>query len=110
MIAQTPNPPYYAVIFSSIKSDQTEGYDAMAESMANMVVSQPGYLGHESARDGIGITVSYWDSLAAIKNWKLVSEHQEAQAKGRTNWYQSYKTRICKVERDYEFEQMDDSK
>jgi heme-degrading monooxygenase HmoA len=102
MIAKTPKPPYYAVIFSSLKSDQTDGYDTMAELMANMVMSQPGYLGHESARDGIGITVSYWDSLESIKNWKAISEHQEAQTKGRATWYQSYKTRICKVERDYE--------
>ncbi len=60
MIAKTPTPPYYAVIFSSMKSDQTQGYDEMAETMAQLVIQQPGYLGHESARDGIGITVSYW--------------------------------------------------
>ncbi len=110
MIAKTPKPPYYAVIFSSIKSDQTQGYDEMSEAMVQLVMQQPGYLGHESARDGIGITVSYWDSLESIKNWKAVSAHQDAQIKGRSTWYQSYKTRICKVERDYEFEQKDESK
>jgi heme-degrading monooxygenase HmoA len=110
MIAKTPTPPYYAVIFSSIKSDQTQGYDEMAEAMAQLVMQQPGYLGHESARDGIGITVSYWDSLESIKKWKAVSAHQEAQIKGRSTWYQSYKTRICKVESDYAFEQLEDSK
>jgi heme-degrading monooxygenase HmoA len=110
MIAKTPLPPYYAVIFSSIKTDQIQGYDAMAEAMVNLVMQQPGYLGHESARDGIGITVSYWDSLESIKKWKAVSEHQEAQLKGRSTWYQSYKTRICKVERDYGFEQLEDAK
>jgi heme-degrading monooxygenase HmoA len=110
MIAQTPQPPYYAVIFSSIKSDQTQGYDQMAEAMAALVMQQPGYLGHESARDGIGITVSYWDSLESIKKWKAVSAHQEAQIKGRSSWYQSYKIRICKVERDYEFEQLEETK
>ncbi len=103
MIAKTPSPPYYAVIFSSIKSADDAGYEEMANQMEEMVKSQPGYLGHESARDGIGITVSYWDSLEAIKNWKAVSAHTEAQSKGRSQWYQSYKTRICKVERDYSF-------
>ena len=65
---------------------------------------QPGYLGHESARDGLGITVSYWESLDAIRNWKMVSEHLFAQRMGREKWYSSYKTRICLVERDYGFE------
>jgi heme-degrading monooxygenase HmoA len=101
MIAQTPEPPYYAVIFSSLRTDIEEGYEAMAERMVEMAVEQPGYLGIESARDGLGITVSYWESLEAIRNWKAVWEHREAQRLGREKWYSAFKTRVCKVERDY---------
>ena len=104
MIAQTPKPPYYAVIFTSTRTEINEGYAGMAERMAELAAQQPGYLGHESARDQMGITVSYWSSLESIKNWKKDTEHLLAQQKGREEWYAHYKTRICLVERDYEFE------
>ena len=103
MISQTPDPPYYAVIFTSERTGLNDGYAEMAERMVTLAQQQPGYLGHESARENIGITVSYWDSLEAIKNWKQNTEHLIAQQKGRSEWYASYKTRICKVERDYSF-------
>ena len=103
MISQTPDPPYYAVIFTSERTGVNDGYADMAERMVTLAQQQPGYLGHESARENIGITVSYWDSLEAIKNWKQNTEHLIAQQKGRSEWYASYKTRICKVERDYSF-------
>ena len=104
MIAQTPKPPYYAVIFTSLKAGNDEGYNEMADRMEELAKEQPGYLGHESARDGLGITVSYWESLDAIKNWKNNIEHIQAQQKGRSDWYSHFKTRICLVERDYGFE------
>ena len=103
MISQTPDPPYYAVIFTSERTGVNDGYAEMAERMVTLAQQQPGYLGHESARENIGITVSYWDSLEANKNWKQNTEHLIAQQKGRSEWYASYKTRICKVERDYSF-------
>lgn len=103
MIASTPAPPYYAVIFTSERTTVDDGYADTARRMVELAMQQPGYLGHESAREEIGITVSYWDSLEAIKNWKQNSEHLVAQQKGRSQWYSKFKTRICKVERDYEF-------
>lgn len=103
MIAKTPNPPYYAVIFTSIRTETNENYSSTAERMVELASEQEGYLGVESARNEIGITVSYWESLEAIKNWKQNSEHKIAQELGRKEWYAAYKTRICKVERDYEF-------
>jgi heme-degrading monooxygenase HmoA len=103
-IAATPSPPYYAVISTSLRTDVDEGYGDMADQMVNLASQQPGYPGQESAREGLGITVSYWESLKAIRNWKMVSEHLFAQRIGREKWYSSYKTRICLVERDYVFE------
>lgn len=104
MLAQTPTPPYYAVIFSSILSDETAGYAEMSKLMVNLASQQAGYLGHESARNEVGITVSYWKDLESIKIWKQNLDHLEAQTLGKLKWYQCYKTRICKVERDYGFE------
>ncbi|MCB0655645.1 MAG: antibiotic biosynthesis monooxygenase [Saprospiraceae bacterium] len=103
MIAATPKPPYYAVIFSSMRTAGDQGYGRMAEHMEELAAQQPGYLGVESVRDGLGITISYWASLEDIRNWKRQVDHWEAQKKGRSTWYSAYKVRICKVERDYEF-------
>ena len=96
--------PYYAVIFTSLQNQTVEGYEEMSNKMEELAKQQPGYLGMESARKGIGITVSYWESLDAIKHWKQQSEHLEAQKKGRNAWYSWYHVRICKVEREYSFE------
>jgi heme-degrading monooxygenase HmoA len=101
MIASTPAPPYYAVIFSSIRTEGDFGYSVMANRMLELAKVQPGYLGVESARNEVGITVSYWESLEAIRDWKMNAEHLFAQKMGREKWYASFKTRICKVERDY---------
>lgn len=103
MIAQTPTPPYYAVIFTSVKSADDKGYSEMAEVMVNLAQQQTGYLGMESVRENIGITVSYWKDLESIKEWKNNSHHQIAQEKGKTDWYTSFKVRISKVEKDYDF-------
>jgi heme-degrading monooxygenase HmoA len=102
MIAKTPAPPYYAVIFTSLRTDVDKGYSAMAQHMVDLAAQQPGFLGVESARNEIGITVSYWESLEAIRQWKAHAEHLVAQRMGRDVWYDAYKTRICLVERDYE--------
>jgi len=103
MIAITPKTPYYAVIFTSIRTDENYGYDKTADRMESLAKKQKGFLGVESARNKIGITVSYWDSLDSIKAWKSENEHEVAQQKGKTDWYSAYKVRICRVDRDYEF-------
>jgi heme-degrading monooxygenase HmoA len=94
---------YYAVIFTSTRTEVEAGYAEMAMKMVELAKVQPGFIGIESARSEIGITVSYWESLEVIKNWKANMEHFEAQEKGRTTWYKNYKVRIAKVEREYEF-------
>jgi len=102
-IAKTPSPPYYAVIFTSQRTEGDKGYSAMAEKMVELASRQSGFLGVESAReaDGLGITVSYWESEEAIRNWKRNSEHQLAQEAGKKTWYETYQIRVAKVEREY---------
>ena len=104
MIAPTPEAPYYAVIFTSLRTEGDHGYDDTSERMLALAERQPGFLGVESAREGVGITVSYWKDLASIKSWKANTEHLVAQQNGRKEWYARYKTRIAKVERDYSFD------
>ena len=96
--------PYYTVIFTSLQTDRTEGYSEMAKSMENLAKLQPGFLGIESARGALGITISYWKSTEDIKNWKANIDHLTAQKMGKEKWYRWYKVRICKVEREYEFQ------
>ncbi|MDH0494388.1 antibiotic biosynthesis monooxygenase family protein [Comamonas aquatica] len=101
--APTPQPPYYAAIFTSQRTAGDQGYGAMADRMLELACQQPGYLGAESVRDahGFGITVSYWSSEAATRDWKQHAEHQVAQAQGHARWYQHFELRIAKVERAY---------
>ena len=95
--------PYYAVIFTSTLTKESEGYSDMANKMEALAKTQAGFLGIDSVRENVGITVSYWESLKAIKTWKQNSEHLIAQQKGRSQWYSWYNTRICKVELEYDF-------
>ena len=101
LIARTPEPPYYAVIFSSLQSDVGDGYAETAARMMELAARQPGFLGVESVREELGITVSYWSDLESIQRWKAQAEHLQAQKMGREKWYSDYKTRIARVERDY---------
>ncbi|RUR40824.1 antibiotic biosynthesis monooxygenase family protein [Vreelandella populi] len=102
-IANTPEPPYYAVIFTSVRTDIEDGYDEMAVRMVELAAQQSGFLGVESARNEVGVTVSYWADLDSIKAWKAHAEHKEAQRLGHRQWYKHFKTRIAKVERNYGF-------
>lgn len=103
--AETPQPPYYVVTFSSTRTEGDHGYGAMADRMAELALQQPGCLGAESARDadGFGITNSYWADEESLKAWKQVASHLAAQRIGRDRWYRQYKVRIARVERAYEF-------
>ena len=104
-IAKTPEPPYYAVIFASQRTEGDSGYGKMSEKMVELASQQKGFLGVESARDeSLGITVSYWDSLESIKAWKENSAHSAAQDKGKAEWYQNFSLRVCRVERHNFFE------
>lgn len=104
-IAVTPAPPYTAVIFRSIRSDDTDGYADMAIEMEQLAAEQPGYLGIESSADRqTGLTVSYWASEDDAKAWKQVGEHLAAQRLGAERWYADYVVRVATVQRDYRSE------
>jgi heme-degrading monooxygenase HmoA len=101
-IARTPNPPHTTVIFTSTRTDGDRGYAATAERMARLASAQPGLLGVESARDSVGITVSYWADDAAAAAWTRVAEHLAAQRQGQQRvWYSDYQVRVARVERAY---------
>jgi heme-degrading monooxygenase HmoA len=101
-IAATPEPPYIAVIFTSVRTtEDVEGYAAMSTAMDRLAAEQPGYLGIEAAREDVGITVSYWRDEASARAWKQVAAHLGAQRRGRERWYASYTVRIATVTRDY---------
>lgn len=98
--------PYYAVIFTSTQTEHTEGYADTANHMEELAQEMPGFLGIDHARSEIGITISYWKTLEDIARWKAQKDHQVAQQKGISDWYQNYTIRICKVEREYSFSKL----
>ncbi|MFS4415809.1 antibiotic biosynthesis monooxygenase family protein [Maribacter sp. 2307ULW6-5] len=97
------SPHYYAVIFTSLRRENSPGYEEMARAMEALARKQPGFLGMEHARQELGITVSYWENREAIAAWKRHATHQFAQERGKEDWYAWYRIRVCRVERDYEF-------
>ena len=103
MIVNHLHPPYYAVIFTTLLTEDLTDYLETAERMEELAKEQEGYLGLESARNQLGITISYWKDLNAISNWKNQLEHTQARERGRKQWYKQYQLRICKVEREYGF-------
>ena len=103
-LARTPQPPYFAVVFTSVRTARDDaGYAATADRMVELATQQPGFLGVESVRgdEGVGITVSYWESLDSIRHWRENAEHRQAQSLGKSQWYERFHLRICRVERDY---------
>lgn len=101
-IANTPAPPYYAVIFTSVRSEGDNGYAEAARHMVELAATQDGFLGFETARQEIGLSVSYWSSLAAIDAWKHNAAHREVQQQAK-NWYKAFRVRVCRVEKEYGF-------
>lgn len=99
--ATTPEPPYVAVIFTSLRTAGDHGYAAMSAAMEELAAQQPGYLGIEAARDGLGITVSYWTDAASAADWKQHATHLIAQRRGQNEWYSDYRVRIAVVQREY---------
>jgi len=104
LIARTPEPPYYVVIFTSLRTEVDAGYAEAAQRMLELAAQQPGFLGVESARsDGLGITLSCWQSEEAIRAWREHAEHSAVREQGRADWYAAFATRVAKVERAYSF-------
>jgi heme-degrading monooxygenase HmoA len=101
--ACTPSPAYLAVIFTSQRQGDDDGYGVTADRMVELAAQQPGFLGVESTRDGdgFGITVSYWTDDAAVLAWKHQVEHADARRRGREHWYERYALRVARVERAY---------
>jgi heme-degrading monooxygenase HmoA len=103
MISNTPDPPYYAVIFTSLRTEVDDNYLETNDHLYELAKGMPGFLGMESARSGLGVSVSYWKTPEDILAWKKNMEHGKAKEKGKREWYTEYKVRIAKVEKDYGF-------
>ncbi|MGF1431579.1 antibiotic biosynthesis monooxygenase family protein [Kitasatospora sp. LaBMicrA B282] len=103
--APLPDPPYYAVVFTAVRTPGDDGYEETDERLLKLAADQPGFLGLDAARraDGLGITVSYWRDEESIAAWREHAEHALARAHGREHWYASYSLHVAKVERAYGF-------
>ncbi|WP_018685028.1 antibiotic biosynthesis monooxygenase family protein [Actinokineospora enzanensis] len=110
-LSTTPEPPYYAVVFTSLLAQDHDGYAETSDRMTELVRSSPGYLAHDSARDdtGTGITVAYFRDEESIETWRRQAEHVVAQDRGRAQWYDAYEVRVAKVERAYGFRRVERS-
>ncbi|MCH7534628.1 MAG: antibiotic biosynthesis monooxygenase [Bacteroidetes bacterium] len=104
MIINTPSPPYYAIIFTALLNDDLTGYYETSERLMELAKDYEGFYGMEEVADKWEINISYWKDVESIMEWRNNSEHIIAQEKGKKQWYECFKMRIAKVERDYNFE------
>ncbi len=103
-IKALPKDNFYAVIFSSTKSENLEGYREMDEMTMDLASKQEGYLGYESlSHENKTIFISYWENRKAIENWRQHAIHLMAKEKAQ-QWYQRYLSQICLVESSHHFE------
>ena len=103
-LAHTPEPPYWAVIFSALRNNASgDQFEETDQRMMSLAAQQPGFLGVDTAASGIGITVSYWADEESIAAWRRNSDHAFAQYEGRTRWYDAYELRVARVERAHSF-------
>jgi heme-degrading monooxygenase HmoA len=106
MIVKTPDPPYYTVIFTSVRTEVDEGYSEMNEALWLDAQKLPGFIGAEAFRDEdrFGVTVLYFKDLETIHEWSKYQKHLRAKEMGKQKWYSDYRVRIAKVEREYGME------
>lgn len=104
------DPPYYAVVFTSLRTEDDDGYVETAERMGELVREVPGFLGEDSARTpgGLSVTVAYFRDLAGIEKWREHAEHRAAKAYRREHWYERYSLHIARVEHSHGFERAHD--
>ncbi|MFE2581607.1 antibiotic biosynthesis monooxygenase family protein [Streptomyces sp. NPDC059378] len=98
-------PPYYAVVFTTVRTQDQSGYGETNARMEELVKDVPGYLGmdHAQTPGGLGITVAYFRDADALTQWRTDAEHRAAQQRGRDRWYESYTLHVAKVERSHGF-------
>jgi heme-degrading monooxygenase HmoA len=107
-LARTPEPPYWAVIFTSVRNPHSgDRFDETDERMMALAARQPGFLGVETASSPVGITVSYWTDEESIAAWRRNADHELAQHEGRTRWFDAYELRVARVERAQSFTRSD---
>ena len=103
MIVKTPKPPYYTVVFTSVRTNIDEGYTEMNDSLWEDAQKLDGFIGSESLRneDGFGVTVLYFKDMETIHEWSKYQKHLRAKEMGKQKWYADYRVRIAKVEHEY---------
>ncbi|MFF6995812.1 antibiotic biosynthesis monooxygenase family protein [Streptomyces sp. NPDC008313] len=102
---QAFEPPYYVAVFTTVSSEEQDGYAETSARMQELVQEVPGFLGmdHAGTPGGLSVTAAYFRDADALTEWRGNAEHREAQKRGRAEWYQSYTLHIAKVERSHAF-------
>ncbi|MGV9250535.1 antibiotic biosynthesis monooxygenase family protein [Streptomyces sp. NPDC003697] len=103
-------PPYYAAVFTSVRTGNQSGYRETNARMEDLVKDIPGFLGmdHAQTPGGLGITVGYFRDADGLTEWRRNAEHRAAQKRGRDEWYESYTLHVAKVERSHGFVRAED--
>ena len=95
-----------AVIFEFTPAEgRFVDYKALADALADEVRKIDGFISVERfesiSTKGKFVSLSFWRDEVAVRKWRNLQKHREAQKKGRAGIFQSYRLRIAQVQRDY---------
>ena len=80
-------------------------YKTLAEGLADDVRNSDGFISIERFESittkGKFVSLSFWRDEEAVRKWRNLQKHREAQKKGRGGIFKSYRLRIAAVVRDY---------
>ncbi len=92
----------YAVIFKAKTNELNDAYFETASRMRELAINNYGCSEFISVTEGDQeISISYWNSVNDISNWKQNSEHLVAQELGKKAWYESYHVQVVEILREY---------
>jgi len=101
-----------AVIFEFTPAEgRFADYKALAEGLNDQVRGFDGFISIERFQSisdgGKFVSLSFWRDEEAVRAWRNVMQHREAQKQGRAGIFKSYRLRIASVVRDYGMDRRD---
>jgi heme-degrading monooxygenase HmoA len=95
-----------AVIFEFTAAEgRFADYKTLAEGLGDEVRKFDGFISIERFQSISDpqrfVSLSFWRDEEAVRNWRNLQKHREAQGKGRGGIFSAYRLRVCNVIRDY---------
>ena len=94
------------VIFRSrVRPESMSAYLELADEMAEIATSMPGFVSYKTyaAEDGESVSIHEWESEEQLRAWREHPRHVKAQQRGRDEFYEEYTLYVCNTPRESRF-------